>query len=277
MVENPDEISLEDDGEVNPEQVVVEDDEPKENPDEIALEEEEEGEGIVSEEKAGCGCTGAPVNPDEIGLEMEDEDELMVSQVEETVEEKVAAKEEEKERTTRFLALSKPGFGKDFLQVRSLLVWFFEVDADERELQIIDIPTPAGFARPAPPPNPAPAPAAPTPTNADTPSDAPVDTPAPSTPRYHPTLYFDPHWLSIVRTFAPYLSLKPSPIPFPPPSSFDSLLSTSLDWVRSNVGEKGMQKVDEVQVFGRTAPATGEGRDDGMRESSCCLLGEKRN
>lgn len=120
MVENPDEISLEDDEEVNPEESAVEDEEPKENPDEIALEDEEEGAGIVSEEKAGCGCTGAAVNPDEIDLEMEDEDELVVSQVEAKVEAKVAAKEEERERTTRFLALSKPGFGKDFLQVCSL-------------------------------------------------------------------------------------------------------------------------------------------------------------
>lgn len=27
-----------------------------------------------------------------------------------------------------------------------------------------------------------------------------------------------------------------------------------------------MKQVDDVQVFVRTAPATGEGRDDGMRE-----------
>lgn len=102
-------------------------------------------------------------------------------------------------------------------------------------------------------------------TNPSTLPDRPP--PPPLAPqRYHPTLYFDPHWLSIVKTFAPYLSLRQQQIAFPPPASFDKLISESLDWIQKNVGEAGLKKVDDVQVFARTAPATGEGREDGPRE-----------
>lgn len=105
-----------------------------ENPDEIMLVDEDEEEqpattgGVVSEEK-GCsnGCEHGAVehNPDEIELETEDEEEeeLIVSEVpakKVEVEAKVEVKVEG--RTTKFLALSKPGGGRDFLQVRSLSV-----------------------------------------------------------------------------------------------------------------------------------------------------------
>lgn len=182
---------------------------------------------------------------------------------------------------TRFLALSKPGGNRDFLQVRreSFLQYF------KRQLcssaQIVDIPDPVGFARPISPPldnisstvildQSAPGSI---PNVDESKSDmsslpAPPSSPVASPPRYRPTLYFDPHWLSIVRTFAPYLSLRQTPIPFPPPASFDSLIDESLAWIKSHVGDAGMKKVDEIQLFAKTAPASGEGRDDGMREFS---------
>lgn len=106
--------------------------EPVANPDEIMLVDDEDEEDetpaeVASEEHKGeqCGCSTAE-NPDEISLEMEEEEEeLSVTKVEPpvvaagVVEAKV---EEEKDRTTRFLALSKPGPGKDFLQVWRFLV-----------------------------------------------------------------------------------------------------------------------------------------------------------
>ena len=79
---------------------------------------------VVSEEPQGenCACAGGKSeNPDEIALEMDEDEEegakmevakAEVSSVEIRVEEPKS-----EERSTRFLALSKPGPGKDFLQV----------------------------------------------------------------------------------------------------------------------------------------------------------------
>ncbi|KAK4698926.1 lariat debranching enzyme, partial [Phenoliferia sp. Uapishka_3] len=256
-----------------------------ENPDEIMLDDEddEEPKGLVSEEPKGedCACAGgaASGNPDEISLEDEDDegeggDRMEVTKVEVPVVESVVVQEEKKkseERITRFLALSKPGPGKDFLQ-------------------IVDVPTPSGYEPLVAVPTSVPTADA-APTDAQT-SEASTDPstststsslppPPPSPPRHHPTLYFDPHWLSIVKTFAPYLSLRPQQIAFPPPASFDRLIGESLDWVKGNVGVEGLKKVEDVQVFGRTAPATGEGRDDAppswytnpQTEAFCEMLG----
>ncbi|KAI5477801.1 RNA lariat debranching enzyme [Pseudohyphozyma bogoriensis] len=255
-----------------------------ENPDEIMLDDDEDDEDagevgpkeIVSEEKEPCPCStsaaaeevaAAPTgNPDEIELDMEDEE---VPEVEEggeevasEVKEQLAPEAEQgKTRTTRFLALSKPGFGKDFLQ-------------------IIDIPEPEGHVRPTTL-TAAPVPEAPVSEESTETTDPSPTTPSP--PRYHPTLYFDPNWLSIVRTFAPYLSLRPSPTPFPPPATFEEKISESLAWIKSNVGKDGtgLVKVEDVQTFARTAPATGEGYDDAppawytnpQTEALCDLIG----
>lgn len=105
------------------------------NPDEILLDDDEDdelvGEGVVSEEK-GCkdGCEHGEVkatNPDEIDVEMDDEEEeevsaLLVEQKADKGKGKAVEMEVEvekpQEKSTRFLALSKPGYNKDFLQVR---------------------------------------------------------------------------------------------------------------------------------------------------------------
>lgn len=113
---------------------------PTTNPDEILLDDDEDdelaGQGLVSEEK-GCkeSCGHAheeeKVNPDEIEVEMDDdeEDEEVSAALLGTKEEKGKSKDlgmapavevnsAPQEKSTRFLALSKPAFGKDFMQVR---------------------------------------------------------------------------------------------------------------------------------------------------------------
>ena len=134
-------------------------------------------------------------------------------------------------------------------------------------MQIVEIPTPAGFERPSPPVAEAPPPSEGAGETAT--PDAPASPPIRSTP----SLSFDPHWLAVVKTFAPYLSLEVRQKEFPPVASFDQRISESLDWVKENVGKNGdgMVEVGKVQKFVRTAPATGEGNDHGMRECSRTL------
>ncbi|KAJ7704470.1 lariat debranching enzyme, C-terminal domain-containing protein [Mycena rosella] len=107
-------------------------------------------------------------------------------------------------QTTKFLALDKPGEGRDFLEV-------------------IDVPTPEAHL-------------------------PPKDT------RHHtPTLFFDPHWLAIVRAFAPFLPLTEKAVGLPPAEQHPHLIADALAWVQENVGVKA---VDDVQVFAQTAPPT---------------------
>lgn len=114
-IANPDEIRLEDDEE--PVEKAV-------NPDEIVMDDEEDGEadaGVQSEEKGGsCACEGTNEKND---VEME-VDTTVVSSAPIVPEVEVGAVEakagESNERTTKFLALSKPGGNRDFLQVSVL-------------------------------------------------------------------------------------------------------------------------------------------------------------
>ncbi|KAJ7201067.1 lariat debranching enzyme, C-terminal domain-containing protein [Mycena pura] len=117
---------------------------------------------------------------------------------------------------TKFLALSKPGEGRQFLEV-------------------IDVPTPA--ARPPP---------------ADADADADTDRRGHRTP----ALFFDPHWLAIVRAFAPHLPLHPQAPPLPPAAQAPALVADALAWVRAHVGDGGVQAVAGVQVFSHTARPT---------------------
>ncbi|KAJ7178096.1 lariat debranching enzyme, C-terminal domain-containing protein [Mycena filopes] len=112
--------------------------------------------------------------------------------------------------TTKFLALSKPGENRQFLE-------------------IIDVPTPATHQPPA------------------------------STRQHSPSLFFDPHWLAIVRAYAPYLSLTPLPAPLPAPAVAARIVADALAWVRANVADDRAGKlkaVGDVQVFKRVAPPT---------------------
>ncbi|KAJ7291312.1 lariat debranching enzyme, C-terminal domain-containing protein [Mycena rebaudengoi] len=119
--------------------------------------------------------------------------------------------------STKFLALSKPGEGRAFLDV-------------------IDVPTPEAYQLPA--------------------KEARHRT---------PTLFFDPHWLAIVRAYSPFLSLEEQQLPLPPTQTMDRLISESLAWVHDNIG-MDLKPVDDVQVFTHTAPPTrnsgGEGDTD---------------
>jgi hypothetical protein len=88
-----------------------------------------------------------------------------------------------------------------------------------------------------------------------------------------PSLHFDPHWLSITRVLAPYLSLTPhasTSQPFPNPTDLAAQLDESLDWVKRNVGDRGdgMVEISSVQTFVRTAPSTEEMPHDGPRKYS---------
>lgn len=91
----------------------------KENPDEIALDEEDDQDFDQAREMATD-------NPDEILLDEEPEIQALAgaetmeaseSIATETVAD-VAELRNQSESTTKFLALSKPGHGRDFLQVR---------------------------------------------------------------------------------------------------------------------------------------------------------------
>lgn len=127
------------------------------NPDEIALEDDdyEDGEeagtvdtgeaqaakeaevGPVSEEKGcedGCGGSdhaphaGTAANPDEIALDDDDDEDSTTGNGDSTMQEEVQPDGQQRstptanstKQSTRFLALSKPGKNRDFLQVCSL-------------------------------------------------------------------------------------------------------------------------------------------------------------
>ena len=273
----------------NPDEILLEDDEePVEkaaNPDEIAMDDEEDvGEGVQSEEKGGaCACEGVD-SKDHVEMEVDTTTMTSHSIVPDTaavaVEENVAGESSE-ERTTKFLALSKPGGNRDFLQVSSRSRCSSHPIESLRDtdsniyFQIIDIPEPAGYERPIPASTPSTSDATPVvttdPVAEPTPSASALPprppSPPPAAPKHIPKLYFDSNWLAIIRTFNPFLSLRPSPISLPPKEKVDSLLKESIAWVEQNIGVGGLLGVNEVQKFGKTAPATGDGQDNAMRES----------
>lgn len=253
------------------------------NPDEIALDDEEKdddgggaagdvvGEGGAaaggppSEEKGcedGCGGVHPPAhaapgpmteasNPDEISLDDEDdEEEPAAAAPMEGVEEEAALTTDGQKtttttagavvtkRSTKFLALSKPGKNKEFLQV-------------------LTIQDPKGSTGEE------------LPTAQDTPAastDAAESDSSPPQSRPRPKLFFDPHWLAIVRATAPFLSLEQRQKPFPPLAELTAQIEKDYEWVKENVGTKGdgLVEVDEVMKFLRTAPTQEEWERNGM-------------
>ncbi|GAA5905656.1 hypothetical protein JCM6882_008739 [Rhodosporidiobolus microsporus] len=157
---------------------------------------------------ASATAPGEATAPEEANEETKEKDEEA---------EKRRKERDERGMATRFLALSKPGRGRDFLQ-------------------IVDVPEAPSSSPSAP--------------SASDPSARPSS----------PTLYFDPHWLSILRSTAPYLSLTPQSIPFPPLDELAKTIQADYEWVLQNVGKDGtgLVKVEEVQTFGRTAPTEQE-------------------
>ncbi|KAJ6544072.1 lariat debranching enzyme, C-terminal domain-containing protein [Mycena capillaripes] len=109
--------------------------------------------------------------------------------------------------STKFLALSKPGEGRAFLEV-------------------IEVPTPEAHQ-------------------------------PPKGIRHHtPALFFDPHWLAIVRAFAPFMPLEVQAPPLPSAEHVPAMIAEAFAWVQENVGDNGIKAVDDVQVFAHTAPPT---------------------
>ncbi|GEM09391.1 RNA lariat debranching enzyme [Rhodotorula toruloides] len=219
-----------------------------ENPDEIKMvDEDEEGanggaivsdEGPISEEK-GCpsGCaahdepTSTTANPDEITLDGEEElaAAAAANGVAGVAQPELAQQAASAARTTKFLALNKPGKNRDFLQVLDIV-----------EKSSSATVTPDSSASPA------------------NPDDATVPSPT------RPKLFFDPAWLAIVRSTAPYLSLSLRPIPFPPLAELAQTIEADEKWVKENVGNDGLVEVDEVMEFVRTAPTQEDWQKNGM-------------
>ncbi|KAJ7084063.1 lariat debranching enzyme, C-terminal domain-containing protein [Mycena belliarum] len=80
-----------------------------------------------------------------------------------------------------------------------------------------------------------------------------------------PELFFDPHWLAIVRAFAPFLPLTEHAPPLHPVTQAPALIAEALVWVQQNVGLKAVR---DVQVFTQTATPTrsyGGEEDKGVR------------
>ncbi|SGY38436.1 BQ5605_C003g02030 [Microbotryum silenes-dioicae] len=156
-------------------------------------------------------------------------------------------------RTTRFLALSKPGARTGFLQVVDIAEPHTShmASKDRKEFTHTSCATSAtenGL-------------------NAD---------------RKQPQLQFDPHWLSIVKAFAPFLSIHRRGTPLPPPARLDELVAQAHAWITENVPNQGCIEIAQVQQFSRTAPGFGEPGWDSpiptwytnpQTEALCALLG----
>jgi hypothetical protein len=100
------------------------------------------------------------------------------------------------------------------------------------------------------------------PSSASSTSDPSPSSPSPSNPTPSsahptptPTLYFDPHWLAILRSTAPYLSLRMQATSFPPLDEVARKIDDDFQWVTENVGSSGLMKIEEVQQFVKTALA----------------------
>lgn len=108
---------------VNPDEIALDDDDDDDEGDQGANEMESEEKGCAS----GCGGdhdgVGAPANPEEIAMSEEEEGGAEPANADgdttsaTLASAPVASPSVSSARTTKLLALSKPGFGKDFMQV----------------------------------------------------------------------------------------------------------------------------------------------------------------
>ncbi|KAK4048773.1 lariat debranching enzyme [Microbotryomycetes sp. JL201] len=237
---NPDEIQLDDDDDEPEKGEGIQDAALQGNPEEIALDDEESMDQIQSEEKGCTNCGGSAGTDGHLsgsGTIDDASNDFKTSLFGTTSDAAI---------TTKFLALNKPGFGRDFVQIVDVV----KKQQDDVAEQSLD------------------------PNHADRHKDQEQE---------RPRLYFDPHWLAIVRAFSPYLSLDVRPKPFPDVSRHEQLVADALDWVRAHVGSNGDGKVevDQIQQFAKTAPAPGEGYDHMMpswytnpqTEAFCKLVG----
>ncbi|KAK4052972.1 lariat debranching enzyme [Microbotryomycetes sp. JL221] len=259
---NPDEIRLDSDDEEqqaggpdNSERQANEPVATNDNPDEIAMDDDDdeietrqiETNQVESEEKGCTDCGGGNIT-----MQMNDQNTANHQTVPDNADASSVITDAStliSSLTTKFLALSKPGFGKDFVQI---------VDIPRRQSDASSAPTTDVTTK-------ATTETTKTTTNqsdnvdeTSTSTDAStVQTPA---QRRQPVLFFDPHWLAIIRAYSPYLSLEVRPTkPFPPVSEHEQLVETNLNWVRKNIGNNGLIQIDTVQSFVTTAPTMQHG------------------
>ncbi|KAM0792058.1 hypothetical protein ACM66B_004764 [Microbotryomycetes sp. NB124-2] len=228
---NPDEIQLDEDEHEDVARAQV----GQGNPDEISMADDDVQTGgatdpVESEEKGctDCGGGSSTTHADHPAADPADAAPSHTGNSHDALPQSVDSTTSD-ETTTRFLALNKPGFGRDFVQ-------------------IVDVPN---HQQRGPEQGPSTASTEREPDGTDDSSK-------------RPCLYFDPYWLSIVKAFAPHLSLEVRPSkPFPDVSQHDKLVSQALDWVKQNVGQNGdgLIEVENVQKFVKTAPCLGEGFD----------------
>ena len=138
--------------------------------------------------------------------------------------------------STKFLALDKPGKGRDFLQVSTPGC----VRPRAETFQFLNIPTPETFS-----------------------------------PSSTPRMTFEPYWLAITRALHPYLSTELRQGPLPYPDEMDRMIQVELERIEQQgllvpnqsgpegeagglVWEKGPVDVSRVQKFSPTAPAQGQ-------------------
>jgi lariat debranching enzyme len=86
--------------------------------------------------------------------------------------------------------------------------------------------------------------------------------PAPLAGSDKPVLAYDPEWLAITRAFHPYLSTTRVQGTFPDEVRARAMVAQELEWVAGNVMSSGdgggVKRVEECQVFARTALGPGE-------------------
>ncbi|SCV67095.1 BQ2448_5741 [Microbotryum intermedium] len=155
--------------------------------------------------------------------------------------------------TTRFLALSKPGTRSGFLQV---------IDISKHHTSPMALTDPKASAH--------------VPTiKSETANELNAD-------HKQPKLYFDPHWLSIIKAFAPFFSTDRRATPLPPPAQLNELVAQAYAWITKSAPNGGQVEIAHVQQFSRTAPGFGEpGWDSPLptwytnpqTEALCALLG----
>lgn len=207
-----------------------------ENPDEIKLEDEDDDQEeetrrgeIFSEEKGchggqGCGDSHShSENPDEIQLDDDDdEDEDVNDDQEQKREGENDVKMEDikpvEETTTTGTKIEEEE--EEVARVTKFLA-LGKPGRNKDFLQVLDIP-----------------------------NSTPTPSPTSSTSTRIPSLYFDPHWLAIIRATNPYLSLTQLQTPFPPLSELSLQIDKEYEWVLKNVGEKKL--VEEVMKFEKT-------------------------
>ncbi|GAA6016947.1 hypothetical protein JCM11491_006921 [Sporobolomyces phaffii] len=76
-----------------------------------------------------------------------------------------------------------------------------------------------------------------------------------------PELFFDPHWLAIVRATNPFLSLERAQTPFPPLADLSQQIDREYAWVVDHVGAR--TRVADVMKFERTALTEQDWRSHG--------------